>query len=132
MTTFYDELLKATDNLVDITFSRFGTITLIDNGLCTVKEEEQDIIHQNVPILNKVAAKVGDKVVLGFVDNSLYNPIVLGNLTRGNESSSGGIIMVGSFKINDEGHLIATIPKDTVNPYHIDNNGHLIYNTEAI
>ena len=86
MTDLYNELLKATDNLVDITFSRFGTITIIDNGLCTVKEEEQDIIHQNVPILNKVAAKVGDKVVLGFVDNSLYNPIVLGNLTRGNEN----------------------------------------------
>ena len=87
MTDLYNELLKATDNLVDITFSRFGTITIIDNGLCTVKEEEQDIIHQNVPILNKAAAKVGDKVVLGFVDNSLYNPIVLGNLTRGNGGS---------------------------------------------
>ena len=132
MADLYDELLKATDNLVDITFSRFGTVTNIDNDLCTVKEEEQDIIHQNVPILNKVAAKAGDKVVLGFVDNSLYNPIVLGNLTRGDESSSGGIIMVGSFKINEEGHLIATIPKDTVNPYRIDSNGHLIYNTEAI
>jgi len=133
MADLYDELLKATDNLVDITFSRFGTITIIDNGLCTVKEEEQDIIHQNVPILNKVDAKVGDKVVLGFVENSLYNPIVLGNLTRGNESSGGGgVIMVGSFKINEEGHLIATIPKDTVNPYHINNEGHLIYNTEAI
>jgi len=86
MADLYDELLKATDNLVDITFSRFGTITSIDNDFCTVKEEEQDIIHQNVPILNKVTAKVGDKVVLGFVDNSLYNPIVLGNLTRGNEN----------------------------------------------
>lgn len=132
--SLYDELLKATDNLQDITFSRYGTVTAITDELCTVKEEEQDITHQNVPILNKTTVKVGDKVVLGFVDNNLYNPIVLGNLTRGNESSSGGggIIMVGSFKINEEGHLIATIPKDTVNPYHINNEGHLIYNTEAI
>lgn len=131
--SLYDELLRATDNLQDISFSRYGTITSITDDLCSVKEEEQDITHQNVPILNKTTTKVGDKVVLGFVDNNLYNPIILGNLTRGNESSGGGgIIMVGSFKINEEGHLIATIPKDTVNPYHIDSNGHLIYNTEAI
>lgn len=131
--SLYDELLRATDNLQDISFSRYGTITNITDDLCSVKEEEQDITHQNVPILNKTTTKVGDKVVLGFVDNNLYNPVVIGNLSRGNESSGGGgIIMVGSFKINEEGHLIATIPKDTVNPYHIDTNGHLIYNTEAI
>ena len=131
--SLYDELLRATDNLQDISFSRYGTITNITDELCSVKEEEQDITHQNVPILNKTTTKVGDKVIIGFVDNNLYNPIILGNLTRGNESDGGGgIIMVGSFKINEEGHLIATIPKDTVNPYHIDNNGHLIYNTEAI
>ena len=131
--SLYDELLKATDNLQDISFSRYGTITNITDDLCSVKEEEQDITHQNVPILNKTPCKVGDKVVLGFVDNNLYNPVVIGNLSRGNESSGGGgVIMVGSFKINEEGHLIATIPKDTVNPYHIDTNGHLIYNTEAI
>jgi len=132
MTTFYDELLKATDNLGDITFSKYGTITKIDNGLCNVKEEDQDITHQNVPILNKITSKVGDKVVIGFINNSLYNPVIVGNLTRGNENRGGGVVMVGSFKINEDGHLIATLPKDTVNPYSINNEGHLIYNTEAI
>ena len=130
--SLYDELLRATDNLQDISFSRYGTITNITDDLCSVKEEEQDITHQNVPILNKTPVKVGDKVVLGFVDNNLYNPVVIGNLSRGNESSGGGVVMIGSFHINENGHLIATIPSETVNPYHINENGHLIYDTEAV
>ncbi len=80
--SLYDELLKATDNLQDISFSRYGTITNITDGLCSVKEEEQDITHQNVPVLNGLKVLLGDKVVLGFVDNNLYNPIITGVIGR--------------------------------------------------
>lgn len=82
MADLYDELLKATDNLQDISFSRYGTITSITDDLCSVKEEEQDITHQNVPVLNGLELKRGDNVVLGFVNNDLYNPLILGIIGR--------------------------------------------------
>lgn len=168
MSDLYNELLKATDNLQDITFTKYATITNITDDKCTVKETEQDLTHNNVPILNGLNLKTGDTVIIGFVNNSLYNPIIIGSTgeaqintqqiiessaftnigtsanatqheinTKINEKinsggGSGSVIMVGSFEINSEGHLIATIPNCSVNPYSINNNGHLIYDTEAI
>ena len=32
----------------------------------------------NVPILNSYKVEVGDKAILGFIQNSIYNPVVLG------------------------------------------------------
>ena len=79
---FYDNLTTITNNLEDITFTKYATITNINNdGTCTAKEDEEDgLTHENVPLLNGVNLRVGDKVVLGFVDNSLYNPIALGGI----------------------------------------------------
>ena len=39
--------------------------------------------------------------------------------------------MVGSFEIDTNGHLIATITDGASNPYSIDTSGHLIYDTAA-
>ena len=38
---------------------------------------------------------------------------------------------VGSFSIDNNGHLIVELPKGVANPYSINNNGHLIYDTSA-
>ena len=43
-----------------------------------------------------------------------------------------GVLMVGSFTINNDGDLIVTLPTGTLNPYHIDSNGDLIYSTNPI
>lgn len=168
---FYDNLTTITNNLEDIAFTKYATITNINgDGTCTAKEDEEEgLTHENVPTLSH-NLKVGDKVVLGFVDNSIYNPVIL---TGGEEAytktetdallqkkineplnegtngqvlttdgqggrtwktvqgggGTGGIIMVGSFRINDDGDLIVTLPTGTLNPYHIDENGDLIYST---
>lgn len=168
---FYDNLTTITNNLEDIAFTKYATITnLNSDGTCTAKEDEEEgLTHENVPTLSH-NLRVGDKVVLGFVDNSIYNPVIL---TGGEEAytktetdallqkkineplnegtngqvlttdgaggrtwktvqgggGTGGIIMVGSFTINNEGHLIATIPNGADNPYYINANGHLIYDT---
>lgn len=167
MSDLYENLLKATDNTSNITIEKYGTITHIENNLCNVKEEGADIEHINVPVLNQIYLETGDNVVIGFVDNSIYNPIIVGNLTRGirlstddiiepsslnnlglpsnsnqhqinlkvnekiNQGGGGstGVVMVGSFRINNEGHLIVTLPIGTLNPYHINDEGHLIYST---
>lgn len=52
-----------------------------------------------------------------------------GNITIEGGGGDSGVVMVGSFRINDEGHLIVTLPTGTLNPYHINEQGHLIYST---
>lgn len=83
MSEFYDNLLRATDNTKDITNEKYATITKVaENGLCSVLEEDTNLEHTDVPILNKLPCDTGDKVVLGFVENSIYNPYIVGNLTK--------------------------------------------------
>ena len=152
---FFDNLTEVTNNLNDISFTRFATVTSVNKNTCSCKEDE-GVTHENVLTLSS-KVKVGDTVVLGFVANSIYNPIIVGvdNIenyikepaTDGNngqvlttdghggrswttvQGGGAGVVMVGSFRINDEGHLIVTLPTGTLNPYHIDENGHLIYST---
>ena len=160
----YDNLRKATNNIDDITTEKYGVITKLDGIYCSVKETDNDLEHNNVPILNGANLSVGDKVILGFLNNSIYDVVCYGSLDKtihddskqdllisgqniktinhtsllgsGNIDIQGGggggsIVMVGSFEIDTNGHLIATIPDGASNPYSIDNSGHLIYDTAA-
>ena len=45
-----------------------------------MKEINSDLEHINVPILNNTDLSVGDKVIICFVENSLYDPVVLGKI----------------------------------------------------
>lgn len=92
MSELYENLLKATDNTNDITNEKYGTVVKINGALCSVLEEDTNLEHTNVPVLNQIYLETGDKVVIGFVDNSIYNPIVVGNLTRGIRLSAEDII----------------------------------------
>lgn len=78
MSELYENLLKATDNTSDITIEKYCTVTKINNNLCSVIEEDNNLEHSNVPILNSYKLEVGDKAILGFIQNSIYNPVVLG------------------------------------------------------
>ena len=72
-----------------------------------------------------------DTLVSGTNIKTINNNSLLGS---GNISISGGgsgITAVGSFSIDDNGHLIAEIPSGMTNPYSIDSSGHLIYDTSA-
>lgn len=165
MSDFYENLLRATNNLDDITTEKYGTITSKKGNYCTVKETDNDLEHTNVPIINGANLNVGDKVIIGFLNNSIYDVICYGAIGKtihddskqdtlisgtniktinhqsllgsGNINIEGGggggsIVMVGSFEIDNNGHLIATIPDGASNPYFIDfSTGHLIYDTAA-
>lgn len=78
MTDFYNNLISLTNNLEDIAFTKYATITNINSdGTCTAKEDEEEgLTHENINTLGN-NLRVGDKVVLGFVDNSIYNPVIL-------------------------------------------------------
>lgn len=130
MSELYENLLKATNNIDDITNEKYATVTKVAGDYCSVQEEDTNLEHSQVPILNKITCETGDKVVLGFVNNSLYDPVIIGNLSRKISGSGGGDgLLVGSFQINEEGHLIATLPNGASNPYSINAEGHLIYST---
>lgn len=168
MDSLYSNLLRATDNTADITNEKYAIITKVKEKGYDVRELDSNLEHFNVANLNNLSLKVGDKVVLGFVENSIYNPVVLGVLNPNdlpfeigtddvvessalinigtsanatqhdinlkidekiNQGGSGGIVMVGSFEIDSNGHLIATLPTGASNPYSIDSSGHLVYDT---
>ena len=130
MSELYENLLKATSNIDDITNEKYATVTKVAGDTCSVQEEDTNLEHSQVPILNKITCETGDKVVLGFVNNSLYDPVIIGNLSRKISGGGGGDgLLVGSFQINEEGHLIATLPNGASNPYSINAEGHLIYST---
>lgn len=78
----YSNLLRATDNTANITTEKQGTITKIQDKLCNVKEEATGLEHTNVPVINEVQVKEGDTVLLGFLDNNIYNPVVYGVIGR--------------------------------------------------
>lgn len=76
----YSNLLRATDNTQDITTEKYGVITKIDGYYCNVKEDDTELEHMNVPILNGCNLKEGSKVVIGFINNSIYNVVCYGTL----------------------------------------------------
>ena len=164
MSELYENLLKATNNIDDITTEKYATVTKLNGNYCDAKEEDTGLEHTNVPIINGANLSVGDKAIIGFLNNSIYDVVCYGALDKtihddskqdtlisgtniktinhqsllgsGNITIEGGggggsIVMVGSFEIDNNGHLIATIPDGASNPYSIDNSGHLIYDTAA-
>lgn len=80
---FFNNLQAVTDNMGDIAFTKYATIISVGaDGTCTAKEDEEDgLTHENVLTLAH-NLQVGDKVVLGFVDNSIYNPVILGSMNE--------------------------------------------------
>ena len=82
MSDFYENLLRATNNLDDITTEKYGTITSKKGNYCTVKETDNDLEHTNVPILNGAELNVGDKVIIGFLNNSIYDVICYGAIGK--------------------------------------------------
>ena len=78
---FFSNLQAATSNLDDIIFNRFATVVEINNDGTVNCREEEGLTHNNV--LNPtIDAEVGDAVVLMFMDNSVYDPVIIANITH--------------------------------------------------
>ena len=82
MSELYENLLKATNNVDDITTEKYGVITKLYGLYCNVKESGTGLEHSNVPIVNGANLSVGDKVIIGFINNSIYNVVVYGSLDK--------------------------------------------------
>lgn len=100
-----------------------ATITkTYDNGYCDCTTNMGKI--QYIKTIGDPA--VNNTGVIIYPDGNTNNPILITKSTTG---GGGSIISVGSFTINTNGHLIVTLPNGVDNPYYINNQGHLIYNT---
>ena len=104
MTDFYDNLLKATNNIDDITTEKYGVITKLDGLYCSVKETDNDLEHNNVPIINGANLSVGDKVILGFLNNSIYDVVCYGALDKTVHDDSKQDLLVSGTNIKTINH----------------------------
>lgn len=100
----YDNLRKATNNIDDITTEKYGVITKLDGIYCSVKETDNDLEHNNVPILNGANLSVGDKVILGFLNNSIYNVVCYGALDKQIHDDSKQDLLVSGTNIKTINH----------------------------
>lgn len=91
----YDNLRKATNNIDDITTERYATVTKLNGNYCDVKEEDTGLEHTNVPIVNGANLSVGDKVIIGFINNSIYDAVCYGALDKQiNDDSKQDLLIV--------------------------------------
>lgn len=87
----------------------------------------------DIRLPDQPSAEVGDldsnMSCLEYVQKGTFENTVVELNKKIEEIPSGGSgINFGSFYVNNEGHLIAVIPSN-INPYRLDDDGHLYYNT---
>lgn len=100
----YDNLLKATNNIDDITTERYATVTKLNGNYCDVKEEDTGLEHTNVPIVNGANLSVGDKAIIGFINNSIYDAVCYGALDKQIHDDSKQDLLVSGQNIKTINH----------------------------
>ena len=100
----YDNLLKATNNIDDITTERYATVTKLNGNYCDVKEEDTGLEHTNVPIVNGANLSVGDKAIIGFINNSIYDTVCYGALDKQIHDDSKQDLLVSGQNIKTINH----------------------------
>ena len=98
------------DNL-DAKISKSSTSGLVKNDGTIDTKTYQELLSSGVNIKT-------------INNNSLLGS---GNITI--QGGGGSVIGTGSFSIDNNGHLIVELPDAVDNPYYINSNGHLIYDT---
>ena len=104
MTDLYTNLLKATNNIDDITTEKYGVITKLDGLYCSVKETDNELEHNNVPIVNGANLSVGDKAIIGFLNNSIYDAVCYGALDKQIHDDSKQDLLISGQNIKTINH----------------------------
>ena len=124
---FFENLTSLTDNLNDIAFSRYATITKINHDNTVNCKEDNGTTHDNVINSTNLNLSIDDTVLLGFVDNNIYNPMITGGVTVKNADDQMIYALgLGKFNIDDNGDLIFTLPIGVENYASISDDGDLI------
>ena len=64
----------------DMVFCRYCTVTSVNTDGTVDCREDEGTVHLAVPNLTNMVLSVDDSVLVGFVENNVYNPVVLGML----------------------------------------------------
>ena len=124
---FLENLTAITDNLNDISFTRYVTIININDDGTVDCQEDNGTEHKNVINTTQYTLSIDDTVILGFVDNDIYNPIITAgvNVKRADDQMIYALGL-GLFEINHDGDLILTLPIGVDNYFSINADGDLI------
>ena len=129
---FIENLTSLTDNLEDIAFTRYATITAINNDGTVDCKEDNETIHKNAINTTNLKLSINDTVLLGFVDNNIYNPMITGGVTVKNADDQMIYALgLGKFNINNDGDLIYTLPIGVENYASISDDGDLIIDLDS-
>ena len=124
---FIENLTSLTNNLEDIAFSRYATITNINKDNTVDCKEDDGTIHKNVINSTNFRLNIDDTVLLGFVDNNIYNPLITGGVKiQGADDTLIYALGLGKFEINEDGDLTLTLPIGVDNYFSINEDGDLI------
>ena len=74
---FLENLTSLTNNLQDIAFTRYVTVANINSDGTVDCRDDEGTIHKNIKTNSFMDFKVGEIVILGFVDNNIYEPFII-------------------------------------------------------
>lgn len=123
---FLDNLTSLTDNLNDIAFTRYATITNVNKDNTVDCREDDGTLHKNVINSTNLPLSIDDTVLLSFIDNNIYNPMITGGVNvKCADDNMIYALGLGKFHINDDGDLIVTLPIGVENYFSLE-DGDLI------
>lgn len=124
---FISNLQSLTDNTKDLAFTRYATITTTNpDGTVNCKDDD-DTIHKNVINSTNLQLSKDDTILLGFIDNDIYQPMVTGGVSvKCADDQMIYAMGLGKFSINDDGDLIYDLPIGVENYVSINSDGDLI------
>ena len=124
---FINNLTSLTDKTNDIAFTRYATITTVNNDGTVNCKDDDDTIHKNVINSTNLQLSKDDTVLLGFIDNDIYQPMVTGgvNVKCGDDTLIYALGL-GKFNIDSNGDLIYNLPIGITNYASINSDGDLI------
>ena len=121
MDDFLENLTSLTNNLEDIAFSRYVKITKVNTDGTVDCKDEYETVHKNALNSTQLHLSVEDTVLLGFINNDIYNPIILGGVdVRRADEQMIYSLGLGLFTINDDGDLIYNLSIGVDNYFSID------------
>ena len=124
---FISNLTSLTDNLKDIAFTRYVTVTNVNPDNTIDCREDNGTVHKNVINTTNLNLTTDDVVLLSFVDNNIYNPMITGGVNvKGADDQMIYALGLGKFHINTDGDLIFTLPIGVTNYASINEDGDLI------
>ena len=129
---FVSNLQSLTNNINDIAFTRYVTVTNINPDKTIDCREDNGTIHKNVINTTNLPLNTDDVVLLSFVDNNIYQPMITGGVqVKSADDQMIYALGLGKFQINNDGDLTYTLPIGIENYTSINEDGDLIIDLDS-